>query len=203
MDTGLSLRTASTELAKRFHQDGYLHLHGVLDAKELAGLRTAAEQVMAPALRWRMRHADYSYAAADDGAPVLNRINGLITKGPAFLRVWAHPGMLALARALYGEDCLPVDMALVIKLPGHGVAVPWHRDPAFCVQQHGMNFGIYLDDADQENGMLHAIPGSHRRRTLDLASALERHGFDLPGARAVPTRAGDVILHSENVLHGS
>lgn len=198
-----TLETPLAVMAERFARDGFLHLRSALSAAELAQLQQASAMLIQPAQDPPLRCSDYLYADTPEGRRVLHRINEVQTKHPAFLALWAHPQLLRIALALFGGDALPVAMALVLKLPGYGIGVPWHRDPAACRVQHGINFGIYLDDADEDNGMLYVIPGSHRRRTLDLPAALERHGFDLPGAIPVPTCAGDVILHSENVLHGS
>jgi ectoine hydroxylase-related dioxygenase (phytanoyl-CoA dioxygenase family) len=187
-----------------FQRDGFLHLRGVLGADELAEVRQAADEVIARAPAGIGGHPDYSmHRDEESGRVFLHRVNGMLGKHAAFLHLWGHPRLLAIAESLLGPDLLPVALAMVVKSPGCGLAVPWHRDPAHCRIQHGINLGIYLDDADAENGMLHVVPGSHRRRPFDLAQAVERHGFDLPGSIPVPTRAGDVIIHSENVLHGS
>ncbi len=192
------------QAASDFARDGFLHARGLISAPELALLRAAAERVMAPATAWRMRSEDYLYRQGDGSPPVLHRINDMPGKDPAFLALLAHQRIMPLARALFDGEALAMALAMVVKLPGCGVAVNWHRDPAFCRIQHGINFGIYLDDADAENGMLHVVPGSHRRRAFaDLGAAVEAHGFALPGSIPVPTRAGDIIIHSENVLHGS
>jgi hypothetical protein len=47
------------------------------------------------------------------------------------------------------------------------------------------------------------IPGSHLWPSVELQSMLDEHGFDLPGAIPVEAKAGDVVLHATNVLHGS
>jgi len=187
-----------------FHEQGFLHLRGIIAPDELASLRQASLGLMQAASGHRLANADYSYHY-DEVAErhVLHRVDQLLLKDAAFQRLWAHPRLLAIGESLLGRDVLPVAMALVMKTPGFGVAVPWHRDPANCSHTWGINAGIYLDDADAENGMLSVIPGSHRRSGGDLAAAVARHGFALPDAIPVPVSAGDVVLHSENVLHGS
>jgi len=186
-----------------FEEHGFLHVPGVLSARELTLLRRACDRLVAPASPTVLRNADYCYAHLAATGSVLHRINHMLQKGPEFLQLWGHPRLLGMAESIQGPEVLPVALALVMKTPGCGLAVPWHRDPAFSTMAWGTNLGIYLDDADGENGMLHVIPGSHRRRCFDLEQAVAQHGFELPGAIPVPVRAGDVILHSENVLHGS
>ena len=186
-----------------FQAQGFLHVPGVISAQELTVLRRAADALVAPARSGHVRNSDYAYAQDEVHGRVLFRINQMLLKGPEFLQLWGHPRLLGIAESVQGPELLPVALAMVMKTPGCGMAVPWHRDPAFCTRAWGTNLGIYLDDADEENGMLHVIPGSHTKRCFDLAQAVSTHGFDLPGSLAVPVRAGDVIMHSENVLHGS
>ena len=193
----------TSEQTAFFQEHGFLHVPGVISDRELTVLRRACDRLVGPASQTVMRNADYSYAHSDSAGSVLHRINQMLLKGPEFLQLWGHPRLLGMAESIQGPDVLPVALAMVMKTPGCGLAVPWHRDPAFSTKAWGTNLGIYLDDADAENGMLHVIPGSHRRRCFDLEQAVAKYGFDLPGAIPVPVRAGDVILHNENVLHGS
>ena len=93
--------------------------------------------------------------------------------------------------------------SMVTKSKSYGAATPWHADPAFCKVRNGINIGIYLDDADESNGMLWVVPGSHKNKEHDLQELVELHGFRIPGAIPVPTHAGDLVIHSEDVLHGS
>ncbi|HYE04881.1 MAG TPA: phytanoyl-CoA dioxygenase family protein [Planctomycetota bacterium] len=193
------------EQSAAYERDGYVVVRGVVSADEIAALRRDGDRVLAPARRMRIPHADYTYV--DDprsGRPVLSRVDGMHTRSAAFWTLWGHPRLLAIGRSAQGDDVLPGAHALVVKTPGYGAPVPWHRDPAFCRVRHGSNVDVYLDDADAGNGMVWAIPGSHRRRCFpDLAAAVAEHGFALPGAVPLPMRAGDVLVHCENVLHGS
>lgn len=189
-----------------FEDNGYVHLSGVIDAQELESLRAAEEELTAPAMQSRLHNADYTYVRDPKTSKMmLSRIDWLHTKGEAFLNLYGHPALLSIAEAIQGRDVIVPGGAfsMVVKSPGYGAAVPWHRDPAFCRTRHGINLGIYLDDATPQNGMLSVVPGSHKIEGIDLQEMIEEYGFDLPGAIPVPTRAGDVVIHSENVLHGS
>jgi ectoine hydroxylase-related dioxygenase (phytanoyl-CoA dioxygenase family) len=204
LETAMPAAGLEPDQSAAFARDGFLHVRSVIRADELAELRAATDELAARAAASRIEDGEHLYQRDPlSGREVLHRINVMQAKSPVYLRLWGNPRLLAIAESVLGRDILPLAQALVLKTPGFGVAVPWHRDPAHCRIAHGVNLGIYLDDADAENGMLHAIPGSHRRRMFDLAEAVASHGFDLPGAVPVPVRAGDVIMHSENVLHGS
>ncbi len=202
----MSTSAISPQQVQFFEDNGYVHLSGVIGAEELESLRAAEDALTAPAMQSRLHNADYSYVRdPKTGKMMLSRIDWLHTKGEAFLKLYGHPVLLGIAEAIFGHD--PVapggGFSMVVKSPGYGAAVPWHRDPGFCTLRHGINLGVYLDDATPQNGMLSVVPGSHKIEGIDLQEMIEEHGFDLPGAIPVATRAGDVVVHSENVLHGS
>jgi ectoine hydroxylase-related dioxygenase (phytanoyl-CoA dioxygenase family) len=187
-----------------FEANGFLHLKGVIDPKELESLRQAEERLTAPALKTIVPSQDYTYRHdPKTGKRVLSRIDYVQTKGDAFLKLFGNPALLRIAESIQGRNVLPGGFALVVKTPGFGAAVPWHRDPAYCRVRHGVNMGVYLDDANEDNGMLYVLPGSHKRSDIEIEALIEEHGFKIPGAIPVHARAGDVVVHSENVFHGS
>jgi ectoine hydroxylase-related dioxygenase (phytanoyl-CoA dioxygenase family) len=176
----------------------------VIAAPELASLRAFEEKVSAAA-GTNIPSSHYQFAADPlTGQRVLYRVNAAFLRGGAFLELYGHPRLLSIGEAIFGPDFVPLGLNMVIKRPGYGVSIPWHRDPSGFRLQPGINAGVYLDDATPENGMLSVVPGSHRPESrFDLQEWIEQHGFTIPGAVPVPARAGDVVVHSENLLHGS
>ncbi len=188
-----------------FAANGYLHLRGVLEPAELAAVREAETRVTGPAMTLPLKSPDYKYHTdPETGRPVLFRVEVLQQKDPVIMKLHGNPRILAIMQSIFGADFLPFSFNMVFKAPGFGPSVPWHRDPAYCRIDHGINCGIYLDDADAENGMISVMPGSHKRASrIQLQDAIHEHGFNLPGAVPVPAKAGDLVIHNENVLHGS
>ncbi len=188
-----------------FEENGYLHVPGVVSAEELAILRASAERITAIASNDQITNPDYFYSRPPHlGRAVLFRVGYMQAKTDAFLNLLGHPVILRIAEALQGRNMLcGGGFSMVTKSKGYGAAIPWHVDPAFCKVRNGINIGIYLDGANESNGMLWVVPGSHRRKDYDLQELIEQHGFRLPGAIPVPTQAGDLVIHTEDVLHGS
>jgi phytanoyl-CoA hydroxylase len=194
----------NAEQLAAFKENGYLHMHGVLEPQELEAVRAAETRVTAPALVLPLKSPDYKYHRdPQSGRPVLFRVEHLQSKDPVFMKLHGNPRILAAMQSIFGPDFLPCSFNMVFKAPGYGPSVPWHRDPAYCRIDHGINAGIYLDDANEDNGMLYVVPGSHARAEFELQEAIDTSGFHLPGAIPVPAKAGDIVIHSENVLHGS
>ena len=172
-----------------FAANGYLHLHSVLEPAELAAVREAETRITAPAMTLPLKSPDYKYNRDPEfGRPVLFRVEVLQSKDPVLMKLHGNPRILAAMQSIFGADFLPCSFNMVFKAPGYGPSVPWHRDPAHCRIDHGINVGIYLDDADAENGMLSVVPGSHKRAPFELQEAIDAHGFDLPARFQFPRK---------------
>lgn len=135
---------------------------------------------------------------------------------PAFERALREPALVALARAL-GATVLFQDH-VISKPPGTGVEVAWHQDRAYwpLSAPRGATVWVALDDADEENGCLRYLPGTHllgERRAADFTRGAEQPArSDLPPidaapraheAIAVPLAAGEAVVHDPLVWHMS
>ena len=200
-----------------YRRHGYLVVRSMVSTAEIALLRDAVSQLLDEApLGPDQRHDregnpvpypdDYTFLQPEDGAPVLNRISTPLARSTEVLKVYANPWLMRAVEALYGPDWLPFAESIVIKLPYVGAPFAWHQDGRFAtgeVPERGVNFGIYLDDSDERNGCLYVVPDSHRSGRVDIAAQKAHHGERLPGSIPVPVAAGDVIVHSRNLVHGS
>ncbi len=184
---------------------GFVHLRGVLDADEVAALRTDVDEAVSKA-----RPDDRtSWWTTVDGREVCNRVNYLNEGSARIAALGSDPRFVAVA-ALGGPDLRDAHDRLdgngvVIKVPGArgGLAdLPWHRDcgmgghPVKCPM---LNVGIQLDPATAETGQLEMIPGSHRGTSrLPEAPEAEKHPVV-----ALTTEPGDVTVHFGHTLHAA
>lgn len=101
------------------------------------------------------------------------------------------------------------DLTLALKdridLPGWG---PWsvkegvpHVQPPFACLERMLTARLHLDDADEGNGALRVLPGTHRLGRLD-ASAIQ-HCRETHAEVLCRARAGDVLLMRPLLLHAS
>lgn len=108
--------------------------------------------------------------------------------------------------ALLGENVIHYNESFVLKQPHLAPPVPWHQDPSFKTRTFSdpiSTMDVYLDDADENNGCIWVVPGSHKRGNIDTDALQAEYGFDLPGAIPVRMNAGDVAFHNNGCLHGS
>ncbi len=137
-------------------------------------------------------------------------ILGSLQYSDACLRTYGHPQLLRVAEAINGEDFTPFSEALFVKQPGVGAAVSWHQDgtthwdsPDLDEGTHGFNFMAQVYDSTPVNGVW-VVPGTHRQGRLDIVALVSKSGSErLEGAVPLVCDAGDVIICSRQLVHGS
>jgi ectoine hydroxylase-related dioxygenase (phytanoyl-CoA dioxygenase family) len=126
------------------------------------------------------------------------------------LRLYGHPGLLAVAEAVNGPDFVPFNEVVFMKEAGLGVSVAWHRDgtthwssPTFHPGSHGFNFMAQLYGSTPGNGVW-ALPGTHVHRAVDVRALVGASGSErIRGAVPMMSGPGDVIISNRQLVHGS
>lgn len=221
----LSLSDAITAL----HTDGFVHLPNVIDRVELDALRDATDAILTRAhalkadgkefsnelprrsMRPSKRHHDHlrtdvKYCRVENDEYIdgntLCRIEYLLEKDPAFIRLLGHPTILNLAAQVFQETFLLTWEDMIIKVPYSGIPVPAHQDLKYQSTRHFVfSMGIYLDDAF--GSPFECLPGSHRLGPMtkdDIKTLCRAHAGSF---RSVPARSGDLIVHNVQVVHRS
>ncbi|NUN98427.1 MAG: phytanoyl-CoA dioxygenase family protein [Candidatus Omnitrophica bacterium] len=191
--------------AQAFLRDGFLVLRGVIRDTELAVLRRAMDGLLAYGLEQVRDHPDYAYGRGHlTGRPILHRVEYVIDKTEEAKVLLGHPYILRSVEKLQGKDFIPTWDSLVIKLPGEGMQVPWHRDAGMeCVGDAPIfNVDFYLDEADLDT-CVWVFPGSQGWTEERVSEITSREGFSTEGATPVPMHPGDVLLHNILLVHGS
>lgn len=189
-----------------FQAAGFVHVRGVFDAAEIEAMRAEVERLKALAAPDDGRSW---WARTRAGEQVCCRLIYLAQRSDSLAEV-PYDGRLARLAALSGEDLRPADdridgLSVVIKNPDvvEGLSdLPWHQDcglgghPVLCP---GVNIGIQLDEANEANGQLRILAGSHHHCIPPAGPGREE---DLPVVR-VDTQPGDVTMHFGHVSHAA
>ena len=149
-------------------------------------------------------------AAEDAPKEVVYSILGTLQFSEAHLRVYGHPGLLAVAAAVNGDDFVPFNEAMFIKEPGRGASVAWHQDglthwdsPDWDQGSHGCNLMAQLYGCTPANGVW-VVPGSHKLGKADIRAMVAQAGSDrIPGAVPIVCKPGDVAITNRQAVHGS
>ena len=135
--------------------------------------------------------------------PILSRVNDLLVIFPdALLELMATPAVMAIARDLCGPTAIPLQSDVLFKHKHPTSAVIWHQDALHSREFPYVNIGIYLDDAELDDGCLRCVPNS-QHETIAICELIKQHGWNIPNAENIAVKAGDIIIHDMMLLHGS
>lgn len=197
----------SDQQAQSFLDNGYVILRGVIAGEELRRLRDETDELVKYGSAQVRADPDFSYGRGHvTGEQVLRRIEYVLDKSDACKVLLGHPFILRSVEKLCGKDFIPTWDSMVIKVPGQGIVVPWHRDAGtqFVGDTPIFNVDFYLDEADEKT-CVWLIPGSHKWSVERTQEEIDRRNSDFSVEGAVPAlmQPGDVLLHDILVLHGS
>ncbi len=146
----------------------------------------------------------------DAPAWTVELLDGNLHLSDACLRLYGHPGLLAVAESILGDDFVPYNEVTFVKEPGLGPSVAWHQDGTthwtaddWDQGAHGFNFMTQLYPSTAANGVW-VLPGSHKRGKADIKRMVAACGSDrLPDAVPMLCDAGDTIVTNRQLVHGS
>ncbi len=204
----------------RFAGDGFVHLRGVLDEDEVAGL----EEVYSRFLRREIAVPDKDFCdmsgAYGRAAAEYEIVNVMLPRRyhPPWQGNVLERRAASIAAQLRGDGLVLDYDQLLAKPPQRpGGVFPWHQDLAYwpvTPDTRTATIWLAIDDATLDNGCMRFVPGSHLEERLRPHRPLcgdrgEAHALvaEVDPARdqivPVPIRRGDATVHHERVLHGS
>jgi ectoine hydroxylase-related dioxygenase (phytanoyl-CoA dioxygenase family) len=194
-----------------YKENGYLLVKGVYNIQEVEEMREAVEGIITRAIQSK---ADANAAWQGEFLPP-EELKKLALKGfhdvhyhdSVFMRAIIHPNMAAILTKIIGPNVQLHHSKMLVKPPKNGAAFPMHQDfPYFPHEKHTMlAASVHLDDADEENGCLRVIPGSHRDGSLPHVGSYYLNHKEYPIKDGVPliAEAGDVLFFNYLTIHGS
>jgi phytanoyl-CoA hydroxylase len=214
--TGRPTDAGASELASRYHRDGYVVLADALSAAQVGALREEAVRIC----RGELGAVEgVQPPGADEPDEVVVRrylcIHFPHKLSELMREMLAHPRVVGALTQLIGPDVKAMQSMLFIKSEGKpGQA--WHQDELFIpTRDRSLTAAwIALDDATVENGCLWVLPGSHRPGVLypdrdhhDPRFDCEVEAYAFPyrdkDAVAVEVPAGSVVVFNGYLLHRS
>ncbi len=147
-----------------------------------------------------------------DDAPewTVQLLDGNLHLMESCLRLYGHPGMLAVAAAINGEDFVPYNEVTFVKEPGLGPSVAWHQDgtthwtsPDWDEGAHGFNFMTQLYPSTAAN-CVWMLPGSHKLGKVDIKKLVAESGSErIAGAVPMLCEPGETMVLNRQCVHGS
>ncbi len=196
------LSSDEERVARRYHEQGYTVLEGLLTEAEAQEIVREVAPVYGPAL---------------EGPQNRHRAQDAWQKSPAVARLAAHPRVLQTLRFLYGREPFPfqtLNFPRGSQQAGHSDQIHFSALPARFM----CGVWVALEDVSGDNGPLFYYPGSHQLPEYDLydlditaeppdyaayertvAALMEERGFKREELRV---KAGTGLIWSSNIVHG-
>ena len=197
-----------------YRREGYLVVHDVLDAPELARLKAAMDELLSGATGVTDHTALYDLE--DSHTPEQPRVRRLKLPHqhhPAFFELIRSRKLLGLLTPILGPAVRMQTSKLNLKSADYGAPVEWHQDWAFYPHTNDdvLALGVLLDDFTSDNGPMMVVPRTHTGPIHDhhhegvFAGAIDPRHIALEIAQAVPliAKAGSITLHHARLIHGS
>jgi ectoine hydroxylase len=205
----MSHPTLTDQQTARYHQDGYILVHGLFDAEETDLLRRAAKED---------HELDRRAFGRADGEG-----------GTVRLSLWNHPGdgiygmfarcerVVRSAEKLLGGEVYHYHSKMVMKDAKVGGAWAWHQDYGYWYQNGVLeplltSVFIAVDPCTRENGCLQVIRGSQHCGRIDHVLTGDQAGADRERVEELLKRMpldyvemgpGDSLVFHPNLLHRS
>lgn len=205
-------------LADEYSRKGYICLPALLDPQEVGVLKAATERVI-----------------GIDGPQVMRERNGLphVIYGmhlldPRLSTLARHPRLVGVCEQLLGKPVYVHQSRVNAKQTG-GAIVNWHQDFGTyhrvdgVPRPDGIMIAVFLNDVNDYNAPLMAVPGSHVEGVVSEASTetdaedrdrASKYRYDITmermsglisryGLEHITGPAGSVVFMNMQVVHGS
>ena len=196
----------------RFEEEGFLVFERLLSQEKLEHYLAIFDELVAKGNALSEPIPHFSLELDTQGQPLggmLHKVQGVCVVEPRLLELAREPAIVDRVAALAGPDLDVFGTKFFPKLAG-GTSTHWHQDNFYfgTTSDQIISCGIYLQDADLDNGCLQVVPQSHLMgEIVEHQRAKGMHGswteIDSAQAVALPLAAGSVVIFSANLLHGT
>jgi hypothetical protein len=193
------------EQRQQLSKEGFSLLPGALPFDLLTRWQRIAKRLEMEALDAHARNESRHGACVieDPAGPRLIRQDDILGEHiDAVLDLLACPAMMAIAREMCGRGVVPLQADILYKHQHPHPVIKWHQGAPHPRGYPYLNVGIYLDDANANDGCLRYVPGT-QDAIQDICEMSRAGGWEIPGVVEQPARAGDILVQDMMVLHGS
>ena len=183
----------TTQYKQDFDRDGFVIIPQFLSADELSELTEETEQIFESA-------KSKIGKVLKPGQKFGGTIKNLNNFNPWFSEQLTNGKHVPLIKTLLADELDPSTAAFFDRLPGEMTGIAPHFD-AIGHRSLGATIWIALDKADQDNGCLYYVKGTHEQE-LENKIGLD-FTPETPGAIAVVVNPGDAAIHSTLCVHWS
>lgn len=197
------------KIRQDFDRDGYTILRNHLSAAATAEVRENVERFVSDVLPGLPN--DKAYYEVKDDADTLMRLQGMTQHDDYFSELYHDEQFSGLADHLM-DGARESMMQWFDKPPRIGKETPPHQDGFYFMLEpnEALTLWLAIDAADEENGCIRYVPGSHRRDmrphrpsgVLGFSQGITDYGDeDLANEVPIVVEPGDLIAHHCLTIH--
>tara|TARA_R110002167_G_scaffold91458_1_gene245985 strand:+ start:23190 stop:23933 length:744 start_codon:yes stop_codon:yes gene_type:complete len=199
-----------TELKQNFERDGYVSIKGFLGELQMAELLSQTQgfiKNVVPSLP-----TEEVYYEDKTVQSTLKQVQKLYDFDDYYLQLANSAPVVALAEELLGGPVVLKNMQYFNKVPLIGKSTPAHQDGFYfkITPQQALTMWLSLGEADEKNGAVCYIPGSHKAgmrkhnttKTLGFSQGIsDWSATDDENEVQMEARAGDMLVHHSLTIH--
>ena len=193
-----------------FERDGYVLLKGFFSIAEISEINQRIDNYIADILP--SLPIDAAFYEVKDQPESIMRLQGMDQHDPFFKTLYADPRCIKLAQDLLEDHVRTRNLQWFNKPPGLANHTPPHQDGYYFMIEPNVAITLWIsqDHANESNGCVRYIPGSHRRgmrphkrsNVLGFSQGIVNFSTDDQVIeQAIPTAPGDVIAHHSLTIH--
>ncbi len=199
-----------------YKEQGFVVIEDLIPKRLLIELRTVVNKLVDSALGIEVHNEIFDLERTHTPLePRVRRIKTPHKLDEIFWRVLRHSSVLNVLHSLIGNNVRLHGSKLNIKAPRYGAPVEWHQDWAFYPHTNDdiLAIGLMLDDVEDDNGPMLAIPGTHKRPKVwdhhmngNFCGAINLDNLsdiDFSSAVSCTGPAGSCSFHHVRLVHGS
>jgi ectoine hydroxylase-related dioxygenase (phytanoyl-CoA dioxygenase family) len=210
----------SKDQIEQFHREGFVILRSVMSEAELAPVEQEFGRFIRGEVPGMGRDFCDMSGPYDRAFEDFSLVNAVLPRRyrPEIRDNLFERRAASVARQLVGQSAVLDYDQFLAKRPNKPDAVfTWHQDlgywPIGTPEPLTATCSLALDDADEENGCLRVVPGSHKG---ELRPHRPLHGNDRDSSHilsveltsddpivSLPLKRGDMTVHDEMIIHGS
>ncbi|XP_078686079.1 phytanoyl-CoA dioxygenase, peroxisomal-like [Branchiostoma floridae x Branchiostoma belcheri] len=200
-------RMDQDEVKTFFKETGYIKIPDFLSEDELVALNRELARYRRDVVP-NISNKDVFYEEKDNPDTII-RLERMQNSDDFFKDLGLSPAFNGLADLLLGEDMEPNNVQFFSKPPG-AKPTPPHQDGKYFMHDKGITFWLALDDADEENGCLYYVPGTHlmgelqheKSSALGFSQGLADYSAEMQEKEAcMSAKKGSLLGHHPYTVH--
>ena len=199
-----------TELKQDFERDGYIAIKGFLDEQQSLELISQTKRFVKEVVPSIPVEEVYYEDKTDKST--LKQVQKVYDYDDYYLKLATSKLVVSLAEKLLGGPVELKNMQYFNKVPRIGQATPAHQDGYYfkIKPQQAVTMWLSLGDADEKNGAVCYIPGSHKAgmrehnttKTLGFSQGIsDWSATDDENEVQMKAQAGDILVHHSLTIH--